>query len=832
MATSEEELNRQKQFNQEKDKEKSLEQELLEILQKRSGITSNALNDQQDIANVLRDQARQLKFQNAEKTLLRKTANDLTKIAQKNYTLSSEELGTIKGLESLSKDRTTIEKSIIILKQQQNKFSKSELELDQDIASSIKMQVSESKNLLNEIKSIEEGSNQVANAFGVKTFGAISDITNAIPGLKRFSKPFSDAAEAARAHGAAQVEMLRSGKGLTKEKIQELGLTEKLTTTNEKGEKIVLTGRAAANKLSKEGVEIQGTFMAGVKSLGPALTKALGPLALLSNLFNVIKGVDKEAGEFAKNMGISYDESLALRSEMSKVSRNNKDILITSKELIKAQSELNEFFGQSVAFSGEIASEFASIQKRTGLSTKALGIFTRTAMESGVATEDVLVNIEKTRLEQNNLNKLSLSSKQIQEGIAEASNAFQLSVGKSVTELTKAFFASKQLGASFQQLEGLADNLLDFESSIQSELQAELLTGRQLNLEKARQAALDNDLVTLATEIKNQVGSAAEFGEMNRIQQEAIAKSIGMQRGELANVLMEQENINALQGIFGSGVESLSDAQKQYNKLKSEGRLTEEQTNALAKEGLDNQMATASVAARFEAIILRVQEIFIGFAEPILGIVDGIASMVGGAEHLANILVGIAGTYALIKGYTLATSIYETAILARKMAQGSLDARALFLGKSKLVQTIGQAIASIFSGSATLGPFGIPLAIAGVAALTGAIASASALADDIAIPSGYGERMILGPEGSIALNNRDTIVAGTDLFKADDMTLSPEGTNTVVNNQNTTVDNTALVTKMDQLIAVNERILAKSSVIEMNGNQVGQEINTSERAIQ
>ena len=81
-APTEEELNRQRELNQQKNVEKTIEQELLEVLKKRSGISSNSLNDQQDIANVLRDQAKQLKFQNAEKTLLRKTANDLTKIAQ------------------------------------------------------------------------------------------------------------------------------------------------------------------------------------------------------------------------------------------------------------------------------------------------------------------------------------------------------------------------------------------------------------------------------------------------------------------------------------------------------------------------------------------------------------------------------------------------------------------------------------------------------------------------------------------------------------------------------------------------------------------------------
>jgi hypothetical protein len=801
MAISQEELDRQKQFNQEKDKEKSLEQELIEILQKRSGITSEAVNDQQDIANVLRDQAKQLKFQNAERSLLNKASRELTKIAQKNYTIGSEELGTLKGLKTLSQDRTSIEKNITILKQQQEKFSKSQSKLDNDIARSIGMQVKEAIKLNQELETIEKVSNQVAKNFGVRTFGALSDITKAIPGLSRFSTPFNDAAEAARKAATTNFklekfeELKKEGKGI-KEAMDEAGV-------------------------SAEDVELGSVspFLEGIKSLGASLSKALGPLALISNLFNIMKGVDREAGEFAKNMGISYNESLALRGEMNKVSLANKDILITSKELIKAQSELNEFFGQSVAFSGEIASEFASIQKRTGLSTKALGIFTRTAMESGLATEDVLVNIEKTRLEQNNLNKLSLSSKQIQEGIAEASNAFQLSVGKSVIELTKAFFASKQLGASFQQLEGLADNLLDFESSIQSELQAELLTGKQLNLEKARQAALDNDLATLATEIKNQVGSAAEFGEMNRIQQEAIAKSIGMQRGELADVLMEQENINALQGIFGSGVESLSDAQKEYNKLKSEGRLTEEQTNALAEKGLADQMATASVAARFEATMMRVQEVFIGFAEPILGIVDGIASMVGGAEKLASILIGVGATFASIKAINM---VLATLGKAQIGVQSTLAA----IAGTKAAGEIAAASAL------TLG-LGIAAVIGGIIAGVAAFKSSKTKAGNDIISSatsmtGYGDRMLLGPEGAISLNNKDTVVAGTDLFKADDMTLSPEGTNTVVNNQ----DNTALISKVDQLIAVNERILAKSSVIEMNGNQVGQEINTSERAIQ
>jgi hypothetical protein len=53
------------------------------------------------------------------------------------------------------------------------------------------------------------------------------------------------------------------------------------------------------------------------------------------------------------------------------------------------------------------------------------------------------------------------------------------------------------------QVDAIAGSLLDFESSIENELSAELLLNKDLNLEKARQAALNNDLATVAKEISN-----------------------------------------------------------------------------------------------------------------------------------------------------------------------------------------------------------------------------------------------------------------------------------------------------------------------------------------
>ena len=112
--------------------------------------------------------------------------------------------------------------------------------------------------------------------------------------------------------------------------------------------------------------------------------------------------------------------------------------------------------------------------------------------------------------------------------------------------LAEAAVQAKALGVDLSKVDQIAGSLLNFEDSISAELEAELLTGKQINLETARLAALNGDLATVAEEINKQIGGSAEFSKMNRIQQEAFAKSVGMSREELANSLVEQEALAAI----------------------------------------------------------------------------------------------------------------------------------------------------------------------------------------------------------------------------------------------------------------------------------------------
>ena len=73
------------------DDQNKLLREQIKIQRESAGQTSEALSDQQDISNVIKDQIQFLKFQRTEKTLLRKLTNDINKISQETFAIGKRQ---------------------------------------------------------------------------------------------------------------------------------------------------------------------------------------------------------------------------------------------------------------------------------------------------------------------------------------------------------------------------------------------------------------------------------------------------------------------------------------------------------------------------------------------------------------------------------------------------------------------------------------------------------------------------------------------------------------------------------------------------------------------
>ena len=284
-----------------------------------------------------------------------------------------------------------------------------------------------------------------------------------------------------------------------------------------------------------------------------------------------LRQLSEDTASIATNIGVSTKNARELVTQAGKVSAS---VGLLPEELAKTTSELQQAFGTTQKFSDDTVKTMGQLTNLFGLTNEEASEFVKLSQLSGQEASDTTLTLKTQIQALKERENIAVSEKEIMQEIAKSSAAQQLTFRGSSKSLAEAAFHAKKMGLSLAQTEAIGSNLLNFESSIAAEMEAELMLGRDLNLERARSAALEGDLATVAKEVAGQIGSAAEFGKMNVLQQKALADSIGVSRDELADMLKTQEL------LAGTGFDEMSDAQEQFKKLLKE---TGSEEAALAK---------------------------------------------------------------------------------------------------------------------------------------------------------------------------------------------------------------------------------------------------------
>ena len=258
--------------------------------------------------------------------------------------------------------------------------------------------------------------------------------------------------------------------------------------------------------------------------------------------------LDATTEKVAQNLGISFHEAVGMNQQFSQIAQDSNNIFVTTEGIANSQIQLSAALGTNAMFTAEMLQTQTELTHQLGLSAETGGEIAKLGLLTGKTSKEIAANVMGQSVAMNAANKTAITEKSILQEVAKLSSSIQLSMANNPIELAKAVQTAKQFGMEISKVDGIAGGLLNFEQSIASELEAEVLLGKNINLEKARQAALNNDLATVAEEVAKQAGSAAEFTAMNRIQQEALAKAVGMSREELAKTLFVQENLGAATG--------------------------------------------------------------------------------------------------------------------------------------------------------------------------------------------------------------------------------------------------------------------------------------------
>lgn len=133
--------------------------------------------------------------------------------------------------------------------------------------------------------------------------------------------------------------------------------------------------------------------------------------------------------------------------------------------------------------------------------------------------------------------------------------------GKNIAE---AAVAAGKLGVSMKTLSGITDNLLDFESSINAELELGAMLGRNINLDRARALAYEGDIGGSVRETLSALGGIEEFNRMDYFQKKQTAALLGVTVEEFQKMADNADKLNKDGSIQVSQYESLVNNAKAF----------------------------------------------------------------------------------------------------------------------------------------------------------------------------------------------------------------------------------------------------------------------------
>jgi hypothetical protein len=460
-------------------------------------------------------------------------------------------------------------------------------------------------------------------------------------------------------------------------------------------------------------------------AMGPILLVALAIAAAVEMIKTALE-VDQEVTDMAKGFGMTKEQAMGVHHEVLEISKETKVVGANTEALTEAYKELTAVTGQTNVATKSMLETQVLLTKQYGLTGEEAAAFQSTSAGVGQTAQQQLATVQQMVEGYNTMTGDSMNFKEISKDIAKVSKSTLASYKGDVKALTLAAIQAKKMGMSLEDAHGVSEKLLDVESSIEAEMKANVLTGKHMNMNKARQLAFDGDIAGAAAEAVKQAGSYDDLLKMRPMQQKAIADAAGMEVDQLLKA-GELQKMSAALG--GEQIKDMKDlTAEQIEQLKSSEAITAEKADQMLKE-----QQQASAQEKMSAATDKLKAVFVSMITPIMGIIDPIMSLVDTIMPALEVAMEIA-FYPL----KIAFGIVESLV---KLIQGDLS-----------------GAWDAFTGGFSI--FGMGEDDHGAAAGGGGEAGAEPMHDGMI--SGAGT-VVKSPKGTYKLADEDTIIAGTEL---------------------------------------------------------------------
>ena len=363
------------------------------------------------------------------------------------------------------------------------------------------------------------------------------------------------------------------------------------TDITEAGMEMVTTfgkGGMSFSKMAGAMKQFGGSVMAALANpmvlAGIAIAGIAAGVALVISAFSKL---DAAAKAFREETGLTNSQMVGLDSTIKNVSMNNAALGVSMEDVSKAAAEFTKEFEGLMIPSQGVLENVTALEKNFGVAAstqaKVNSLFQETAGLSAEAAQYQIAQVTQAA------NLAGVAPTRVLEDIANSAEAASNYFGGSVEELSKAAVKAAALGTSIKQASEVADNLMDFESSINAELEASAMLGQSINFNKARELAATGDILGAQQSVLDSLENTVDLNKLNKFQLDSIAKASGMPVSELKKQLNLRKQFGKLDEAGMRAAENLLASGKDLNDI-SDNELAAATAQVRAQDEMKSRM--------------------------------------------------------------------------------------------------------------------------------------------------------------------------------------------------------------------------------------------------
>lgn len=215
----------------------------------------------------------------------------------------------------------------------------------------------------------------------------------------------------------------------------------------------------------------------------------------------------------AANLNVGVTEAMKMNKEFAAIAANSGNGFVTA-DVIENFKALRDEIGDSSIATAEVAGSMTNVVKSLKIGTSEAAMFYKQVMLTdgltAQAAESTLI-LGKALADASGVNFQNVMS-----DVAKSGKDFQGYFGKSTKDMLKAAVAARKMGLELSDMVDMSKGLLDVEGRIEKQMKFNMLTGRNINMDKATSLMLAGDEAAAMEEIKKQVGDTSELGILER----------------------------------------------------------------------------------------------------------------------------------------------------------------------------------------------------------------------------------------------------------------------------------------------------------------------------